>query len=661
MKARYLLILCLVSAIDANAQSAIFEWAKSMTGTATCEGKSITLDAAGNVLTTGVLRGTADFDPGPGIYNLTSAGDADIFISKLDASGNFLWAKQVGGPSVEMSESVATDPAGNVYVTGYFLWQAGVDFDPGPGVFILSSVAREAFVLKLDADGNFVWAKSIEGDNSEGGTSLAIDAAGNLLITGYFSATVDFDGGPGNVSLTSQGAADIFLTKWDGNGNFIWVKQMGGTGSDYVYKLALDATGNILLTGYFYETADFDPGAGNYNLTSAGNADIYICKLDNNGNFIWAKSIGGPVIESCYGITSDLSGNIFIATPIASIFDVDPGPGVTNVSTVGGFDALICKYSPAGDFLWARKWGANGNDNIFDIKTDAAGNVYTGGEFSGTIDFDPGPAEVFKTATGGNDLFYIKWDANGNFVWVAQLPGIGGTIYSLYVNAANEIFSTGLFSGTVDFDPGTGTYNLTSTSSDVFVNKLSQGLVGGPLPLTLLSFTGEATPMGNVLKWQTVQEVNTKHFEIEWSDDGQRFQQVGVQAAAGNSFITLQYSHLHNNTVEGNNYYRLKMMDIDGQFTYSPVVQTKVNTSSTAITVFPNPVADFLQMKIKAVKNETIALELHNTDGKRVASKVVSLIKGSNLLNWKLPPLSSGNYFIICGNKNFKTIQISKK
>ena len=643
-----------------------------MVGTNTCEGKSVTVDAAGNVLTTGTLRGTADFDPGPGVYNLTSAGEADIYISKLNANGDFLWAKRVGNPSTDQGESVAVDAAGNVYITGWFSpggliamnVPLPVDFDPGPGVFDISSLTIAIFVLKLDADGNFVWAKSMQGDNTEYGTSLGIDGAGNLFITGAFNGTVDFDPGPGNVSLTQQGGpsqSDIFLTKWDLSGNMIWVKQMGGTSAEYPFKLAIDATGNILLTGYFNGTTDLDPGPGIFNLTSAGSTDIYICKLNNDGNFIWAKRMGGPANESCYGITADLFGNIFIATPISSLFDVDPGPGTTNVSTVGGFDALISKYSPNGDFIWARKWGASGNDDVFDIKTDAAGNVYTGGSFSGTIDFDPTPVEVIRTATGGNDMFYIKLDANGNFVWVAQLPGIAGTIYSLYVNAANEIFSTGLFSGMVDFDPGPGVYNLTSSSSDVFVNKFGQGAVQGPLPVHLVNFSAMDTDEGNALHWNTNGEINTSLFAIEWSSNGQDFQQIGEQKAAENSTQSLSYQYLHRVPADGDNYYRLRIIDKDGQFTLSKIVRVNNIARVAVVSAFPNPFYSKLSLNINVVKNDDVTFYLHSSDGKIIASRYYKLIKGNNQVYWNLAGVPPGNYYIESPDLNVKAIQVLKK
>src|ERR1035437_9575750 len=138
--------------LNSNAQN--FLWAKSMGGTGNDIGYSIALDASGNVYTTGYFYGTVDFDPGAGTFNLTSAGNYALFISKLDASGNFVWAKQIGGTSSgALGQFISLDASGNIYTTGCFF--GTVDFDPGAGTSNLtSSSTNDIFVSKLDASGN---------------------------------------------------------------------------------------------------------------------------------------------------------------------------------------------------------------------------------------------------------------------------------------------------------------------------------------------------------------------------------------------------------------------------------------------------------------------------------------------------------------------------
>ena len=210
---------------------------------------------------------------------------------------NFEWAKSMGATSWDYSYGITTDASGNVYVTGFFY--DTVDFDPGVGIFnlIANGSTDDAFIQKLDTGGNFIWAISIGGTFSDNGQSITTDTLGNLYITGHYGSTVDFDPGVGIFNLTSNGSSDVFILKLDASGNFIWAKSMGGTSTDEGRSITIDVSSNVYITGYFQDTADFDPSGAIFNLTSNGNRDIFIQKLDTSGNFIWAKSMGGPSLD----------------------------------------------------------------------------------------------------------------------------------------------------------------------------------------------------------------------------------------------------------------------------------------------------------------------------------------------------------------------------
>jgi len=275
---------------------ASYEWAKQIVGDVLVEGKAITTDTSGNVYTVGDFYSTTDFDPGAGIANLTSARGGDIFISKLDSDGNYVWAKRIGGVELDSSTSIILDSSNNIYVTGYF--DDTVDFDPGAGTTNLTSNGNgDIFILKLDSSGNYVWVKKIGEVLVERANSLSIDSSGNMYLTGHFQTfplgTVDFDPGAGTTNLTSAGNGDIFILKLDSSGNYVWVKSIGGISYEAGISVKTDSLGNVYTTGQFYGTTDFDPGAGTANLTSVGSADIFISKLDSDGNYVWAKSIGG--------------------------------------------------------------------------------------------------------------------------------------------------------------------------------------------------------------------------------------------------------------------------------------------------------------------------------------------------------------------------------
>ena len=461
--------------VQSNAQTVSFQWAKQMGGTMDDNSYCVATDHLGNVYTTGTFKGVADFDPGAATFNLTSFGLADIYVSKLDASGNFVWAKQIGGASIDMVNAITVDTAGNVYITGFF--QGTADFDPGAGTLNLTSAGvRDIFVCKLNASGNLVWAKQFAGTADEQAKAIALDAAGNVYTTGYFTGTVDFDPGAGVSSLTTSGSNDIYVSKLDASGNFVWVKQMGGTSADIGYGIALDTSGNIYTTGNFTGTADFDPGTGTSNLTSNGSSDMFISKLDASGNFVWAKQIGGTLQDFGNAIALDASGNVYTTGFFEDTADFDPGAGTSNLISFGAADIYVLKLTSSGNFAWAKQMGGTSGDYGNSIALDAAGNVYTSGTFYGTSDFDPGTGTVNLTSFGNTDIFISKLDASGNFVWAKQMGGSGyDWCDHVVLDGSANIYVTGFFDSTSDFDPGAGTNNLTSAGGlDAFVAKLSQ-------------------------------------------------------------------------------------------------------------------------------------------------------------------------------------------
>src|SRR5450432_3236628 len=505
------LIICFASSV-LPAQTVSFTWAKKMGGTSTGNGLSVAVDAAGNVYTTGYFESTADFDPGPGVLNLTAAAD-DIFVSKSDADGNFIWAKQMGGALTEHALSIAVDASGNVYTTGYFN-SSPADFDPGPGTFNLTPAGNDdIFVSKLDASGNFVWAKQIGGAGEDFGYSIATDGAGDVYITGFFAATVDFDPGPGIFNLSSVGGTDIFVLKLDASGNFLLAKQMEGSGQGY--SIAVDVAGNVYTTGIFSGTVDFDPGVGVDNLTYAGGTgqDIFVSKLDASGNFVWARQMGGLSPDQGKSIAVDAAGNVYTTGFFQGTANFDPG-GVFNLTALGADDIFISKLDASGNFVWAKQMGGTSDDVGLSIAVDASGNVYTAGDFQGTANFDPGAGVFNLTTSGGEDIFISKLDASGNFVWAQQIGGVSAIsqALSIAVDASGNIYTTGLFLGTTDFDPGPAVFNLTSSGVDIFVEKLG---ASAPLPITLIEFSGTSAVNGNQLKWETATEINNNYFELE--------------------------------------------------------------------------------------------------------------------------------------------------
>ncbi|MBD1940078.1 DUF4347 domain-containing protein, partial [Microcoleus sp. FACHB-68] len=453
-------------------QEAEYAWGRQLGGSGNDVGYSISVDSSGNVYTTGSFNGTADFDPGPSTLNLTSAGGDNIFVSKLNASGTLVWAKQLGGGNGS-GRGIATDSSGNVYTTGSF--NGTVDFNPDTGTLNLASIGDDSFISKLNADGSLAWARQLGGSGNAYGRSIAVDSSGNVYTTGYFNGTTDFDPGTGTSNLTS-GSNDIFVSKLNADGSFAWAKQLGGSIGDFGYSIAVDSSGNVYIASAFTGTVDFDPGAGTFNLTSnSGSPDAFILKLNADGSFAWVKQMGGSSWDIPYSITVDSSGNVYTTGSFSGTADFDPGAGTLNLTSAGGDNIFVNKLDTNGSLLWAKQLGGSGNAYGRDIAVDSSGNVYTTGDFTGSADFDPGTGTVNLTSGGGKDIFLSRLDSSGNFLSAKQLGGSGddGGL-SVAVDSTSNVYTTGNFKNTVDFDPGTGTVNLTSAGvDDIFISKLN--------------------------------------------------------------------------------------------------------------------------------------------------------------------------------------------
>jgi hypothetical protein len=462
-----------------NAQN--FEWAKQfegINGSAQSQGKAIAVDNSGNIYSTGVLFGSVDFDPGPGSTILTAGiGSVDIYVTKSDSAGALIWAKQFEGNSFNSSEAISVDMNGNVYVTGYF--RQTVDFNPAPAQAILNLTSQgntDIFVTKLDAAGNLVWAKQFAGANFNGAYSIAVDGSGNVFTTGYFRGIVDFNSGSLSFNLAASGSSsDVFIAKLDASGELVWVKQFGGTGSGVGSRLVLDASGSIYTVGNFQNTVDFDPGAGVFDLTSAGLEDIFISKLDEMGNFVWAKQFLGTNSDDVYSIAVANSGNLFTVGRFQGTIDVDPGVNTFNMTSTGNNNTFVAKLNASGDLIWAKQLEGT---NIIgrDLVIDDAENSYLTGEFEGTANIDPSGINLTLTSSGGLDFFNAKLNSAGDVVWANGYGSVANeTSQSVAVDNLENVWFTGDFGGTVDFDPSGSSYLMTPVGMfEAFIFKISQ-------------------------------------------------------------------------------------------------------------------------------------------------------------------------------------------
>ena len=300
-------------------------WANKAGGTGWDYGYGIAVDANGNSYVTGAFAESAIF----GTTTLTSSGGSDIFVAKLDSSGNWLWAKQAGGTDYDDGYGIVVDINGNSYVTGIF-YSSNCSFG---STTLTSSGGSDIFVAKLDINGNWLWAKQAGGTSGDSGNGIAVDANGNSYITGGFKESATF----GTTTLTSSGYYDydIFVTKLDIDGNWLWAKQAGGTGDEGSNSIAVDANGNSYITSGFEESVNF----GTTTLTSSGYLDIFVAKIDHNGNWLWAKQAGGAIDDCGYDIALDANGNSYVT----GFFMESANFGTTTLTSSGDRDIFVAK------------------------------------------------------------------------------------------------------------------------------------------------------------------------------------------------------------------------------------------------------------------------------------------------------------------------------
>jgi hypothetical protein len=464
-------------------------WAKQIGGGDYEQGFSLCLDPIGNIYTTGYFSKTCDFDPGSGTYTLTavnsSSSIADVYVSKLDPTGNFIWAKQFSGPKQDMGYAILSDATGNVYVSGTF--QDTVDFDPGVGTFTLGTTIPNGggFITKLDPNGNFIWSKQVgRGANVMIAPKIELDGTGNILCVGSFSGTADFDPGTLTTNLSSTAGYNAFVLKLDNSGNFIWVKQFGGSSSINGNSIKIDTNNNCYFTGSFGGTIDFDPSPSVYTLTCVGNSNMYITKLDLNGNLIWVDQMPGT--NSGIGKALEIDGSgIYVTGEHQGVTDFDPSPGTFTLTSLNiSYNAFITKLDLSGNLLWATQPGSGANFiNSTAICTDASNNVIVTGFFTDVVDFDFGPG-TYTLAPGGG---LSNWDL---YLWKLGQSATG--IRTIDKNETISVFpnpNNGSFNIIIDNKIRNGEFvlynsigqkvfsqNITNGSNSIKTNEHSKGL-----------------------------------------------------------------------------------------------------------------------------------------------------------------------------------------
>jgi len=424
-------------------------WAKQFGGTSVDVSMGVAMDLNGDMVVTGRFKGTADFGGGP----LTSAGGTtDMYLAKYTPAGAQLWSRSFGSTGGEYVESIAVDDNGDVVVTGT------ADFGGGP---LTSAGGYDIFIAKYSGvNGNHIWSKGFGSSSDDTGYGVAVDAGGNVVVTGYFQGTVNFGGG----ALASYGW-DMFVAKYSPAGNHLWSKRFWNTSGDMGYSAAVDNSGDVIITGAFMGAIDFGGGS----LTSAGGWDVYVAKLEGqDGTHLWSKRFGGSgSIANDRGedIAVDVNGDVVLTGYYYGGGAADFGGGP--LTGYGVDDIFVAKYSGVdGSHLWSKGVGGSSYDHANSIALDDNGDVLVTGDFQLTANFGGAPL----TSSGTMDIFVAKYNGtDGSHLWSKRFGGSSDDKGRDVVAANGNVFVTGDFWNTVDFGYGP----LTSAgSTDIFLLKI---------------------------------------------------------------------------------------------------------------------------------------------------------------------------------------------
>jgi FlgD Ig-like domain/Beta-propeller repeat len=360
------------------------------------------------------------------------------------------WSKRFGGAAGnDIARAVAVDVSGNVYITGSFT--GTVDFGGGG---LTSSGGPDIFLAKYSSSGNYISAARFGSTGVETGTGVAIDASGNVYLTGFFAGTVSFGASP----LTAVGSSDIFLAKYDPTGIPMWTKSFGGNLTETGNSLALDGSGNVIITG---QLSSVSMTFGGGSVGTNGSTDIFLAKFNTSGTHQWSKNIGGVGADLGASVTSDAAGNVFVTGYFAN--STDFGGGALN--SAGGSDIFVAKYNSLGIHLWSKRLGSTLDDQGLAVAVNAAGAAYVLSAFQGTVDFGGGAL----ISAGGNDVSLARYDASGVHQWSKRFGGTGNDFgYGMALDGAGQPVITGDYSAGADFGSGP----FTSAGSDeIFLAK----------------------------------------------------------------------------------------------------------------------------------------------------------------------------------------------
>lgn len=543
-----LLLLSLLLPAFASAQT--YQWSFDLGDAQDDYGNDVVVDANGNSYVTGYYNGTVDFNPGSGTDARTAMGGHDVFVASYNAAGNFRWVSTMGGPQDDHGIKLCLDNLGHVNITGNIAGSA--DADPGSGVFTLSASnsGNGVFVWQLNAaTGVLVRAMLI--DASAQGNAIAVDGSGNILITGVFNMNADFNPGIGTLIVNTVGANDdVFIAKYDNNFNFAWAKALGGTGGDQGLCIDADANGNAYIGGYITGNIDLDAGSGTTMSGASGNYEGFVVSYNSSGQFVWGFGLTSPGNDMVRGLTLNNTA-LYICGHFGGTLDLDPTTAVASIWGNGPQNGFAARYTTTGSYFGLITLiNSFLDESIADITMNTTGAIYVTGYMAYNnvgIDFDPYIGTQIVHGFGGYDIFIARYVGLVGFVWAFAAGGsTGNDGGSAVAVLGSELWATGYFNGNADFDPAGAVVQLSAgTGADAYVAKygtVNVGISENETGLSSTLFPNPATDLATLqLNLESPGDVTISLFTIS----GQLIRtEKHTQQPAGTSALPVDFSAL---------------------------------------------------------------------------------------------------------------------
>lgn len=605
----------------------VYTWAVGLNSGSTTIVSDTKVDVNKNIYVYGEFNGTVDFDPSAGIDNKTAVGGYDVYLSKYDLNGTYLWTITFGGTNSESAADggLEVDQTGsNLYLVGEYL--GTVDFNPTGTVDNRTSLGgSDVFFMKISTAGVYQFTKTIGGTGFDDVGEVKMHATG-IIFTGRFSATVDFDPNAGTNNLTANSVWDQYMVKFNSSGNISWVRQWDFSSDRENLEIRTDVLNNIYFFGeYMLTSTDMDPGAGTALLSSSNTSsgNLFYIKLNSSGNYVSANSYNIPTTEVSAYI--DMNNEIHLSLRSTGVVN----NGISSFTTSGTSSGLLMKLSNVGVVLNSTVLDNTGLDyyGVMDKITDNGYNYFY---------------VLVETSNGANGFtagkHIVKYDLNHNLVYSEkfsnQLPQI------MCIDVDGSVIISGQFTGTNNFDFNV-VHNLTTSSSfqNMFVSKYDSYT---NLPVEMIQFGIICKEDSeDLIYWETASEHNSSYYEIKISDDGKIWNKICEVAAAGNSVEKLRYEYPYE-TLNRNTYYKIEQYDIDGKNkTYGPFVGCENELNK----VFPNPNNGEFYLNIS---EKNITVNLIDNVGTIIMTKEIDE-KGTYYFGRQgLPP---GIYYLVIGKE----------